>query len=67
LKGRWDEATTTRANRRAAFVQKIGAFLDELAAVRILDPACYAFNVSPKADQCLCRLQLVYDPVSRVT
>ena len=46
LKARWDEATTTqtRANRRAAFAQKIGAFLDELAAVRILDPACGSGN-----------------------
>jgi len=46
LKARWDEATTTqtRANRRAAFAQKIGGFLDELAAVRILDPACGSGN-----------------------
>jgi len=46
LKRLWGEAKTpqTRTNRRAAFAQKIGGFLDELAAVRILDPACGSGN-----------------------
>ncbi len=46
LKAAWDAATTprTRDNRRAAFAAHLGAFQDELAAVRILDPACGSGN-----------------------
>lgn len=46
LKDAWDEAKTdrTRQNRRTEFGQKIAGFLEELAAVRILDPACGSGN-----------------------
>jgi hypothetical protein len=42
----WREATTprTRTNRRDAFNSTIAAFLEELASVRILDPACGSGN-----------------------
>jgi len=46
LKAAWDAASTprTRDNRRSAFAAHLGAFQDELAAVRILDPACGSGN-----------------------
>jgi len=46
LKAAWDAASTprTRDNRRAAFAAHLGAFQDELTAVRILDPACGSGN-----------------------
>lgn len=46
LKAAWDAATTpiTRNNRRQAFASALFAFQEELAAVRILDPACGSGN-----------------------
>ena len=46
LKAAWDAATTpqTRRNRQAAFAAALGAFQDELAATRVLDPACGSGN-----------------------
>ncbi|MDP9354082.1 MAG: class I SAM-dependent DNA methyltransferase, partial [Chloroflexota bacterium] len=46
LKAAWDAATTpqTRRNRRDAFAAHLFAFQEELAAVRILDPACDSGN-----------------------
>jgi len=46
LKAAWDAATTpvTRANRRDAFARELFAFQEELAAVRVLDPACGSGN-----------------------
>ena len=46
LIARRNAATTpqTRRNREAEVAARIGAFTDELAAVRILDPACGSGN-----------------------
>jgi hypothetical protein len=46
LKTAWDAATgqTARTNRRNAFAGVLGGFQDELASVRILDPACGSGN-----------------------
>lgn len=45
-KAAWDKATTqrTRENRRAEFANELFAFQEELAHVRILDPACGSGN-----------------------
>ncbi len=45
-KAAWDAATTTqtRTNRRAAFAAALAGFGEELAAVRVLDPACGSGN-----------------------
>jgi type II restriction/modification system DNA methylase subunit YeeA len=45
-KAAWDAATTpqTRANRRAAFAGTLAGFGEELAAIRVLDPACGSGN-----------------------
>lgn len=59
LKVSWDAATTprTRDNRRAAFAAQLGAFQDELSAVRILDPACGSGNFLYVALEHLLNLQ----------
>jgi type II restriction/modification system DNA methylase subunit YeeA len=46
LKAAWDAATTpqTRANRRTVFASALFTFQEELAAVRVLDPACGSGN-----------------------
>jgi type II restriction/modification system DNA methylase subunit YeeA len=46
LKAAWDDAKTlqTRRNRQDAFARKLFAFQEELAAVRVLDPACGSGN-----------------------
>jgi len=46
LKAAWDAATTpqTRANRRTVFVSALFTFQEELAAMRVLDPACGSGN-----------------------
>ena len=45
-KAAWDAARTpqTRRNRQAAFAATIAAFREELASVRVLDPACGSGN-----------------------
>ncbi len=46
LKAAWDAATTpqTRTNRRTVFAAALFTFQEELAAVRVLDPACGSGN-----------------------
>ncbi len=46
IKVRWDAATTTqtRTNRRTEYIKVFNGFLEELSAVRILDPACGSGN-----------------------
>jgi type II restriction/modification system DNA methylase subunit YeeA len=46
LKADWDTAKTpqTRRNRQGAFTRELFAFQEELAAVRVLDPACGSGN-----------------------
>lgn len=46
IKVRWDAATTaqTRTNRRQEYIKVFNGFLEELSAVRILDPACGSGN-----------------------
>lgn len=46
IKAAWDAATTprTRDNRRAEFAAKLASFQQELATIRVLDPACGSGN-----------------------